>query len=106
MATRIYFVVRAIIPNPEDRAPFDRWYQQEHLPDAMRAFNVTHAFRAWNRTDPAIHCAYYEFPSVAAAEALNGTDTIKALIDEFDRHWQGRVTRSREIFEVVDERGE
>jgi len=104
MATRTYFVVRAIIPDPADRAPFERWYQQEHLPDAMRAFNVTHAFRAWNRTDPSVHCAFYEFPSVAAAEALGGTDTIKALITEFDAKWGGRVTRSREIFEVVDER--
>ncbi len=104
MATRTYFVVRAVIPDEADRAAFDRWYQDEHLPDAMKAFGVSHAFRAWNRTDPAVHCAFYEFPSVAAAEALGGTALIKALIDEFDRHWQGRVTRSREIFEVVDER--
>lgn len=105
MKTRTYFVVRAVIPNAEDRAAFDRWYQDEHLPDAMRAFNVTHAFRAWNRTDPSVHCAFYEFPSVAAAEALGGTDLIKALIDEFDRHWQGKVTRTREIFEVMQEIG-
>jgi hypothetical protein len=104
MASRTYFVVRAVIPDPADRAPFDRWYQQEHLPDAMRAFKVTHAFRAWNRTDPSVHCAFYEFPSVAAAEALGGTETIKALIAEFDAKWGTRVTRSREIFEVVDER--
>ncbi len=105
MATRTYFVVRAVIPNPADRAAFDIWYQEEHLPDAMRAFNVTHAFRAWNRTDPSVHCAFYEFPSVAAAESLGGTDVIKALIEEFDRQWQGRVTRSREIFEVMQEIG-
>ncbi len=104
MATRIYLIVRAVIPDPEDRAPFDLWYQQEHLQDAMRAFKVTHAFRAWNRTDPSVHSAHYEFPSIAAAQALDGTDTIKALVAEFDRHWLGRVTRSREIFEVVDER--
>jgi len=105
MKTRTYFVVRAIIADPADRAAFDRWYQDEHLPDAMAAFGVTYAFRAWNRTDPSVHCAFYEFPSVAAAESLGDTDVIKALIGEFDRHWQGRVTRSREIFEVVQEIG-
>ena len=104
MATRIYFVVRAVIADPADRAPFDHWYQTEHLPDAMQAFGVSHAFRAWNRTDPSVHCAFYEFPSLAAAEALGGTALIKALSTEFDAKWQGRVTRSREIFEVVDER--
>ena len=105
MKTRTYFVVRAVITNPDDRAAFDRWYQDEHLPDAMAAFGVTHAFRAWNRTDPAVHCAFYEFPSVAAAEGLGGTKVIKTLIEEFDRHWQGKVTRSREIFEVMQEIG-
>jgi hypothetical protein len=105
MKTRTYFVVRAVIANPDDRAEFDRWYQDEHLPDAMKAFGVTHAFRAWNRTDPSIHCAFYEFPSVAAAEALGGTAVITSLIEEFDRHWAGKVTRSREIFEVMQEIG-
>ena len=41
---RTYFVVRAVIVDPADRAPFDHWYQSEHLPDAMRIFGAAHAF--------------------------------------------------------------
>lgn len=104
MATRTYFVVRAIIPDEGDRAAFDRWYQDEHLPDAIKAFGVSHAFRAWNRTDPFVHCAFYEFPSVAAAESATPPQVLAPLIAEFDRHWLGKVTRSRAIFDVVDER--
>ena len=103
MVIKAYFVVRATIPNPDDRAAFDRWYENEHLPDAMRAFGITHAFRAWNQTDPSVHCAFYEFPSAAAAEAATPPAVLGPLIAEFDRHWQGKVTRSREIFEVVQE---
>jgi hypothetical protein len=96
-------IVRAVVPEA-DRAAFDAWYRAEHLPDAMRAFGVARAFRAWNRTTPEIHVAAYEFPSVAAARAVQGTAAIEALIAEFDRVWQGRVSRTREVFEVVDER--
>lgn len=105
MKARTYFVVRAIIPDPANRPAFDRWYQDEHLPDAMKAFGIAHAFRAWNRTDPSVHCAFYEFPSVAAAEAATPPAVLAPLIAEFDRHWLGKVTRSREIFEMVHEIG-
>ena len=31
-----FFVVRATVPDPTKREAFDRWYQNEHLPDAER----------------------------------------------------------------------
>jgi hypothetical protein len=105
MSTRTYFVVRAVIANEADRAAFDRWYQDEHLPDAMKVFGCKRAFRAWNRTDPSVHCAFYEFPSVQAAEAATPPHVLAPLIAEFDRHWQGKVTRSREVFDVMQELG-
>jgi hypothetical protein len=33
---------------------------------------------------------------------MTGPD-IQALIEEFDRHWKGRVTRTREVMSVADE---
>ncbi len=96
------FVVRAVVPQA-DRAAFDRWYAQEHLPDAMRAFGVHRAWRAWSRIDPSVHTAFYQFDSVAAAEAATTPDRLKPLIDEFDRCWGDRVTRARDILDVVDE---
>jgi hypothetical protein len=101
MADRAYLVVRAVVAEPADRPPFDRWYADEHLPDALKAFNARHAWRAWSRTDPAVHCAFYSFDSVAPAEAITTSPAIKALIAEFDARWGGKVTRTREILAVA-----
>jgi len=98
-----YLVVRAVVADPADRADFDDWYRTEHLPDAMRAFAARAAWRGWSRTDPAVHCAFYRFGSVAAAEAATNGETIKPLIAEFDRRWGSRVTRTREVLRVIDE---
>ncbi len=98
-----WFVVRAVVADPADRADFDRWYSTEHLPDALRAFAARAAWRGWSRSDPAVHCAFYRFDNVAAAEAATTGDAIKALIAEFDRRWGSRVTRTREILDVAEE---
>jgi hypothetical protein len=96
------FMVRAVVPEA-DRAAFDAWYAREHLPDAMRAFGARMAWRAWSRLDLAVHMAFYRFDSVAAAEAATAPATLQPLIAEFDRRWSTRVTRSRDILDVVDE---
>ena len=96
------FLVRAEVPEA-DRAAFDHWYQTEHLPDAMQAFGTDRARRGWRADDPGIHIAVYEFPSMEHAKriaAQDGSPQIKALIAEFDRVWQGRVTRTRQIVGV------
>ncbi|MFK4485973.1 hypothetical protein ABIA45_001051 [Bradyrhizobium sp. USDA 336] len=31
-----FFVVRAVVSDAEKRAAFDRWYETEHLPDAVK----------------------------------------------------------------------
>ena len=99
------FVVRAVVPDPADRAAFDQWYAQEHLPDALRAFHARQGWRAWSRVDPSVHTAFYRFDSVAAAEAATAPPALQPLIAEFDRRWGARVTRARDILEVVDEQG-
>jgi hypothetical protein len=58
-----WFVVRAVVSEP-DRRDFDKWYRTEHLPDAAKAFAAETAWRAWSRTDPSVHYAYYRFPDV------------------------------------------
>ena len=97
------FIVRAVVPEA-DRNAFDHWYETEHLPDAMNAFGTTGARRGWSETDPGIHVAIYEFPSLDHAKriaAADGSAEIQALIAEFDRVWQGRVTRTREIVGIA-----
>ena len=97
-----WLVVRAVVADPADRADFDHWYRTEHLPDGLRDFHAEAAWRGWSSGDAAVHCAFYRFASVAAAEAATGGDTITALIAEFDRRWGTRVTRTREIIDVAD----
>lgn len=47
-----FFVVRAVVPGASRRAAFDRWYETEHLPDAVQAFGVSKAWRFWSLDDP------------------------------------------------------
>ena len=100
-----YFVVRAVLADALDRPRFDHWYATEHLPDAVAAFRARRAWRCWSRTDPGVHVAFYEFASVEEAEALVGSPALQTLVAEFDRVWSGRVSRTREILEVVGEAG-
>ena len=100
---KAYFMVRAVLADAGDRGRFDRWYETEHLPDAVAAFHARGGWRCWSRTDPLLHFAFYEFATVAEAEALAGSPALQALIAEFDRVWGQRVSRSREILEQAGE---
>jgi hypothetical protein len=99
---KAYLAVRAEVPEA-DRARFDHWYETDHLPWALRSFGACRAWRCWSRSDPGLHIAFYEFDSVAAAEATQTAEGTKALVADFDRVWEGRVTRRREILEMVHE---
>jgi hypothetical protein len=101
-----WLVVRAVVANSSDRADFDDWYRREHLPDAVKAFAASAAWRGWSTTDPSVHCAYYRFESLDRLGAVMAGPEIAALIREFDRCWDGRVTRTREVLTVADETGE
>jgi hypothetical protein len=96
-----YLVVRAVVADG-DRHDFDHWYRTEHLPDAVKAFAAERGWRGWSRTDPAIHYAFYQFPDVAAAEAVAASPAIRALVAAFDARWGARVTRTREIIETAE----
>lgn len=101
--TTAYLMVRAVVAEAADRPRFDRWYATEHLPDAARAFGARRAWRCWSRIDPSVHIAFYEFPDTARAEAALASPELRALVAEFDRVWDTRVTRTRELLEVVGE---
>ena len=94
-----YLIVRAEVPEA-DREAFDRWYEVEHLPDAIKAFNAEGASRGWSDVDAGVHIAFYRFPTLAAVQAIASSDAIKELIAEFDRNWQGRVVRTRDVLEI------
>jgi len=98
-----YLVVRAEVPNQADRAQFDHWYATDHLPWAIRVFGARRGWRCWRRTDLAVHYAFYEFADAAEAQAATEPDKIAPLVADFDRVWGNRVTRRREILEIVQE---
>ena len=95
-----YLIVRSEVPE-SDRSAFNQWYEAEHLPDATVAFKALSAFRGWSDGMPGVHFAVYQFPNLERAREIVVSDEIIALIAEFDRVWQGRVHRTREIFEVA-----
>lgn len=99
---KAYLAVRAEVP-AEDRERFDHWYETDHLPWAKRDFGALRAWRCWSRSDPGVHVAFYEFPSVEAAEAATKPEIIGPLVADFDRVWGTRVLRRRAILDVVQE---
>ena len=95
-----YLIVRAEV-DPSVRERFDVWYETEHLPDAMKAFGTLSAKRGWSEVSDNVHVALYEFSSLAHAKEIMASDALKGMIAEFDRHWAGKVDRTREFFEVA-----
>ena len=100
------FVVRATVIDETVKSAFDRWYQEEHLADAHRAFNARRAWRGWSEVDPDVHYAVYEFDDVRAARAIPDSDALKRLVVEFDRMWGDKVTRKREIVDSIQTIGD
>ncbi len=95
-----YLIVRAEVAEG-DIADFDRWYETEHLIDAHKAFRSLSARRGWVENTQGVHIAIYEFASLEHANSIaNGSPEITALIAEFDRVWQNRVVRKREVVGV------
>ncbi len=100
-----YFIVRAQVLDMALKRDFDRWYQDEHLSDAIRAFKAKQAWRGWSDLDPAVHYACYEFDDLASAKAILDSPELKRLAAEFDRVWGSRVQRSRDVLEITQKLG-
>jgi hypothetical protein len=95
------FIVRAQLADASIKDAFDRWYEVEHLPDAMKAFGAQRAWRGWSEADASLHYAVYEFGDIAKARAIPGSAALKSLVAEFDRAWGDKVVRSRDTVQVV-----
>ena len=86
-------IVRAEV-NLGKRDQFDRWYEDEHLPEALIAFGAERAERGWDVSDPNVHVAIYYFHDAMEAQK-KVTAALPILVAEFDRHWDGYVKRAR-----------
>ena len=101
-----WFMVRAQVVDPSVKDAFDKWYRDEHLPDAMKAFGAKSAWRGWSDLDPSVHLAVYEFDDIAKVRAIPGSTALKGLVAEFDRAWGEKVVRTREAVRVVQRIGQ
>jgi hypothetical protein len=101
MVAKVCFMVRAVVADAADRPGFDRWYQTEHLPDAVARFRARRGWRCWSRIDPSVHYAFYEFADLAQAQAVLDSPELRALVAEFDWAWGARVARTRDLIEAV-----
>ena len=99
-----YFVVRATVTDPTKRGAFDKWYQNEHMPDAARSWGVRKAWRFWSLTDPSLHQAMYQFESEASLHAMLKGDALTQLVADFNRDWPD-VARTRELLLLAQEFG-
>jgi hypothetical protein len=92
-----FFIVRATVTDPAKRGAFDAWYSREHVPDAVKSFGATKAWRYWSLTEPSLHHAMYQFPD----RAMSGPH-LDRLIADFNRDWPD-VTRTREMLVLAEE---
>ncbi|KYK45304.1 hypothetical protein A1D31_35290 [Bradyrhizobium liaoningense] len=97
-----FFVVRATVPDASKRAAFDRWYETEHLSDAVKAFGVSKAWRFWSLDDPSLHQAMYQFDDEAKLNAMLKGDALQKLVADFNRDWPD-VKRARETLVLAQE---
>jgi len=95
------FVVRAVVPS-DLRDQFDRWYADDHLPWALRAFRCGKAWRCWSSLDRTMHYAFYEFADELAMDAALAAPEFKNLIADFDRNFP-TVTRTRDRLVLAQE---
>ena len=94
-------IVRAEVQNESDHKPFDEWYGNEHLSEALAAFKAERAWRSWSKIEPNVHYAFYEFCDVDSALRILGSSELKILGGKFDKIWGSRVIRTREVLERV-----
>ena len=97
-----FFVVRATVADASKRAAFDKWYETEHVPDAVKAFGVSKAWRFWSLDDPSLHQAMYQFDDEAKLAAMLKGDALKQLVTDFNRDWPD-VKRTRETLVLAQE---
>jgi hypothetical protein len=96
-----WFMVRAQIADTSMKEAFERWYRDEHLPDALQAFKARRAWRGWSDVEARVHYAWYEFADMASAKAIVGSEALKRLVADFDRSWGNKVARSRDFIAIV-----
>ena len=83
-----------------DKKEFENWYANEHLSEAMKAFKAKNAKRGWIKNTN-FHLAIYEFENNKDAEKAINSKNLEILIKKFDKKWENKVQRTRELTELI-----
>src|SRR5262245_29394026 len=84
----VLFVVKATI-RPDQEAAFNRWYNEEHVPEVLQFPGLVSArrYRALEREDTYRYMAVYEVQDEATYRRLMDSDHMKHLRAEYDAHF-------------------
>ena len=95
MAT-VLFVVKATIAKDQEAA-FNRWYNEEHVPQFLRFKGAVSArrYRAIMGEDRFQYMAVYELADEAALERLMTSQEFTDLRAEYDAHFGQSSQRAR-----------
>ena len=96
-----YIVVRSDT-SKVSKNKFNIWYEEEHLDEALNAFNAMGAKRGWIN-DSKIHLAIYKFKNIILAKKALKSKALDNLIKKFDNRWNNKVFRTRELIETIQE---
>src|SRR2546430_9429251 len=90
MAT-VLFVVKATITKDREEA-FNRWYNDEHVPQVLQFKGVVSArrYKALEGEEKYQYMAVYEFQDEVTYRRFKTSDHLKALVSEYDAHFGGR----------------
>jgi antibiotic biosynthesis monooxygenase (ABM) superfamily enzyme len=82
------FVVKATIPADKEAA-FNRWYNEEHVPQVLQFPGLVSArrYKALEGEDKFQYMAVYEVQDEATYRALMASTHMKALRAEYDGHF-------------------
>jgi len=89
------------VPDPEDRPDFYAWYGESHSLEGMRQFGFRRFWRCWSHLDPSIHCAFYELSDTEHYDRIEKSPAFAAMVDDFSATWDGKVTRVRDVMQIV-----
>lgn len=101
MAT-VLFVVKATIRRDQEEA-FNRWYNEEHVPQVLQWKGVVSArrYRAILGEETYQYMAMYELVNEENFRALMDSEHMKALRAEYDTHFGGVSERARFAYEQI-----
>jgi uncharacterized protein (TIGR02118 family) len=98
------FAVRASV-DPEHEAEFNRWYDEEHLPDVARLPGCLGAarYRVLEGDGSHQYMATYAFESEAALRTALRSDYIRQMIRLYDEAVGAFSTRTRTTYTRITE---